>query len=306
MTAITTQPEAKRPRFGKRWFGFALALPAIISVLLVIIWPLLNTIVLSLEKIDIFTQTTKFVGLQNYIKLFQDAQFLHSLKTTVIYGGSVLILATVFGLLFALLLNERFPGRGFFRAILILPWALPWVIIGLLWNWVADGQFGAINGLLYQLGIIKQYVPFLSRDGWALFFCIIACVWRQASYSGILYLAALQSIPSDQYEAATVDGAGIFQRFAYITMPWLMPTVMIAAIINTLYGIMQFDLVFMLTQGGPGDATMLLSILLQRKTFIFSDFGGGAAVSNILALLCLGIGLLFVRMLYRSEREIES
>lgn len=306
MTVAYAQKEGKPPRFGKRWFGFALALPAIISVLVIIIWPLLNTIMISFQKIDIFTQTTKFVGLHNYIKLFQDAQFIKSLKVTIAYGGSVLILATILGLLFALLLNEKFPGRGFFRAILILPWALPWVIIGLLWNWVADGQFGAINGLLYQFGIIKEYIPFLSRDGWALFFCIIACVWRQASYSGILYLAALQSIPSDQYEAATVDGAGMLQRFNFITLPWLKPTIMIAAIINTLYGIMQFDVVFMMTQGGPGDATMLLSILLHRKTFIFSDFGGGAAVSNILALLCLGIGLLFVRMLYKSERNIES
>ncbi len=306
MTIAYKDEQKSRLHFGKRWLGFALALPAIISVLVIIVYPLINTIIISFEKIDIFKHTTTFIGFGNYVRLVNDPQFIKSLTVTLEYGASVLVLATVLGLLFALLLNESFPGRGFFRAILILPWALPWVIIGLLWNWVVDGQFGALNGLMLQLGLISKYVSFLSKDGWALFFCVIACVWRQASLSGILFLAALQAIPTDQYEAATVDGAGIFGRFAYITMPWLKPTLMIAAIINTLFGIMQFDVVYMMTQGGPGDATMLLSILLHRKTFIFSDFGGGAAVSNVLALLSLGIGLLFVRMLYRSEQEIES
>ncbi len=129
-------------------------------------------------------------------------------------------------------------------------------------------------------------------------------MWRQASFSGILFLAALQAIPVDQYDAAQVDGAGLLGRFRYITLPWLQPTVLIASLINTLYGIMQFDVVFMMTEGGPGNATTLLSILLYRKAFLFSDSGGSAAVSNLLAVLCLGVGLIFVRILYRPKAEI--
>jgi len=291
-------------RFTDRWFGAALALPAIISVFVVILYPLLDTIIISFQKIDIFKHTTRFVGLANYVKLFNDPLFANALKVNLEYGAIVLTLATALGLLFALLLNEDFPGRGFFRAILILPWALPWVIIGLLWGWIVDAQFGSLNGLLYQLGIIPKYIAFLAKDGWALFFSTLATVWRQASFSGILFLAALQAIPVDQYDAAQVDGAGLLGRFRYITLPWLQPTVLIASLINTLYGIMQFDVVFMMTEGGPGNATTLLSILLYRKAFLFSDFGGSAAVSNLLAVLCLGVGLIFVRILYRPKAEI--
>lgn len=304
----TTYPRQRKTRFRftDAWLGALLAIPAILSVLIIIVYPLLNTIIISFQKIDIFKKTTTFIGLKNYAKLVSDPQFVHSLIVTLVFGISVLVLATILGMLFGLLLNERFPGRGFFRAILILPWALPWIIIGLLWGWLTDGQFGAINGLLYQLGIIDKYIAFLANDNWAMTFCILATVWRQASLSGILFLAALQAIPIDQYDAAKVDGAGMFGRYAYITLPWLKPTILIASVINTLYGIMQFDVVFMLTQGGPGDATMLLSILLYRKTFLFSDFGGGAAVSNVLAILALGVGLLFVRMLYRPEQEVHA
>jgi multiple sugar transport system permease protein len=298
-----------KPRTGdmtaaNRRFGALLAAPAILSVLLIVLWPLANTIVISFQKIDLFNDTTRFVGLNNYIKLIEDPLFLNSLRVNLTYGAIVLVLSTIMGMWFGLLLNEQFPARGFFRAILILPWALPWVIIGLLWGWIVDAQFGSLNGLIYQLGIVDKYVAFLADDNWALFMTALATVWRQASLSGILFLAALQAIPADQYDAAKVDGAGLLGRFQYITFPWLKPTLLIASLINILYGLMQFDVVFMMTQGGPADATMLLSILLYRKTFVFSDFGGGAAVSNVLALICLGLGLLFVRVLYRPEEEI--
>ena len=304
-TASSGQRKA-RFRFTERWFGALLALPAILSVLAIIIYPLVNSFVLSFEKYDIFKKTFRFVGLGNYIKLASDPMFVKSLTTTMIFGASVLFLATVLGLLFALLLNESFPARGFWRAILILPWALPWVIIGLLWGWVVDANFGALNGLLYQLGLIEKYVPFLANDNWALFFTILATVWRQASLTGILFLAALQAIPPDQYDAGKVDGAGIWNRFRYITLPWLQPTMLIASLINTLYGVMQFDVVYMMTQGGPGDATMLMSILLYRKTFVSTDLGAGAAVSVVLALLALGLGLLFVRVMYRPQQAVEQ
>ncbi len=304
-----TTAAAYKPRRGgmsaaNKRLGALLAAPAILSVLLIVLWPLLNTVIISFEKIDLFKGTTRFVGLNNYIKLVEDPLFLTSLRVNLTYGVIVLVMSSIMGLVFGLLLNEEFPARGFFRAILILPWALPWVIIGLLWGWIVDAQFGSLNGLLYQLGIIDKYIPFLADDNWALFMTALATVWRQASLSGILFLAALQAIPSDQYDAAKVDGAGLLGRFQYITFPWLKPTLLIASLINTLYGIMQFDVVFMMTQGGPADATMLLSILLYRKTFLFSDFGGGAAVSNVLAIICLGLGLLFVRVLYRPEEEI--
>ena len=184
---------------------------------------------------------------------------------------------------------------------MILPWALPWIVIGLLWNWVVHSQFGALNGLLYSLGLIDKYIPFMADENWALFFTAMASAWRQTSFSAILLLAALQTIPEDLYDAAKVDGAGMRARFRFITIAWIRPTLTIVLLYNIVLGFLQFDAVWVMTQGGPGDATMLISVLLYRYSFINFDLGMGAAVSNVLGLITMGVGLIFVRLTYRSQ-----
>ena len=291
----------ERKHWDRKWIPYVLLAPALITIVVVILSPLITTIFYSFSNIDLIRDRTTFVGFENYIELFSGRLFWKAVEVNLKFAAIVVIVPTMIGLLFALLLVEEFVGRSLGRTLLILPWALPWIVIGLLWNWVVHSQFGALNGLLYSLGLIDKYIPFMADENWALVFTALASAWRQTSFSAILLLAALQTIPEDLYDAAKVDGAGTRARFRYITFAWLRPTLTIVLLYNIVLGFLQFDAVWIMTQGGPGDATMLISILLYRYTFINFDLGMGAAVSNVLGLITMGVGLLFIRLIYRPQ-----
>ena len=291
----------RRKHWDRKWIPYALMAPAVIAIVVIILSPLVTTIVYSFSNIDLIRDRTTYIGLGNYVELFSGRLFWKAVEINLKFAAIVVIVPTTMGLFFALLLVEEFVGRSIGRTLLILPWALPWIVIGLLWNWIVNAQFGALNGLLYTLGLIDKYIPFMANEHWALVFTALASAWRQTSFSAILLLAALQTIPEDLYDAAKVDGAGMRDRFRYITFAWLRPTLTIVLLYNIVLGFLQFDAVWMMTQGGPGDATMLISVLLYRYTFINFDLGMGAAVSNVLGLITMGVGLIFVRLIYRSH-----
>ncbi len=293
--------DQERKHWDRKWIPYVLLAPAIITIVVVILSPLVTTIFYSFSNVDLIRDRTTFIGLDNYVELFNSRLFWKAIEINVKFAAIVVVVPTLMGLFFAVLLVEDFVGRGFGRTLLILPWALPWIVIGLLWNWVVHSQFGALNGLLYSLGLIDKYIPFMADENWALVFTAMASAWRQTSFSAILLLAALQTIPEDLYDAAKVDGAGMRARFRFITFAWIRPTLTIVLLYNIVLGFLQFDAVWVMTQGGPGDATMLLSVLLYRYTFINFDLGMGAAVSNVLGLITMGVGLLFVRLTYRSQ-----
>ena len=297
--AATTANQHKH--WDRKWIPYFLLAPALVTIVIVILSPLVTTIAYSFSNIDLIRDRTTFVGFENYIELFSGRLFWKAVEINLKFAAIVVIVPTLVGLLFALLLVEDFVGRSLGRTLLILPWALPWIVIGLLWNWVAHSQFGALNGLLYSLGLIDKYIPFMADENWALVFTALASAWRQTSFSAILLLAALQTIPEDLYDAAKVDGAGASARFRFITFAWLRPTLTIVLLYNIVLGFLQFDAVWIMTQGGPGDATMLISILLYRYSFINFDLGMGAAVSNVLGLITMGVGLLFIRLIYRPQ-----
>ena len=291
----------QRKHWDRKWIPYVLLAPAIITILVVIVSPLLTTIYYSFSNVDLIRDRTTFIGLDNYIELFSDWLFWKALEINLKFAAIVVVVPTMMGLFFALLLVEDFVGRGIGRTMLILPWALPWIVVGLLWNWIVNAQFGALNGLLYSFGLIDKYIPFMANEDLALIFTALASAWRQTSFSAILLLAALQTIPEDLYDAAKVDGAGILDRFRFITFAWIRPTLTIVLLYNVVLGFLQFDAVWIMTQGGPGDATMLISVLLYRYTFMNWDLGMGAAVSNVLGLITMGVGLFFVRLTYRSQ-----
>ena len=299
---------------GRR-FGLLLAAPATIAVVLLIGAPALNTIWNSLWDITIrggfpvcgtAGSICEFVGLDNYVAVFNSAKFQHSLWITIVYALGFLTLSTLLGLGFALLLNERFRLRWFGRTLLIIPWAAPWLMVGIMWKWFIDANVGGLNGLLFQIGLIDEYVPWLADTRLALLFTILAAAWRQASLAGLLFLAALQTIPHELPEAATVDGAGVFQRFRYITLPWLLPVLMVVLITNTITGFLMFDVIFIMTQGGPGQATEVLSLLLFDLFFNFSNWGAGSAVAVFIGVVVFVVGLLFVRLLYARDSGVSA
>jgi ABC-type sugar transport system permease subunit len=283
-----------------RRFGLLLAAPATIAVALLVGGPALQTIVYSFQKVS-FNGPSTFVGIDNYVRVLASPNFRHSLLITLEYAAGFLVLSTVLGLLFALLLNEPLRLRWLGRTLLIIPWASPWLMVGIMWKWFVDADVGWLNGSLYQLGLIDRYIPFLADTRMALLLTIVAAVWRQASLTGLLFLAALQTIPHELPEAATVDGANSRQRFRYITLPWLVPVMLVVLVTNTIFGFLQFDVVFIMTQGGPGNATDLLSQYLYKVLFNFSEYGAGSAVAVILGLIAFAVGMIFVRILYRSE-----
>lgn len=291
----------ERKHWDRKWIPYVLLAPAIITIVVVILSPLVTTIYYSFSNIDLIRDRTTFIGFDNYVELFNSRLFWKAVEINLKFAAIVVVVPTLMGLFFAVLLVEDFVGRGLGRTLLILPWALPWIVIGLLWNWVVHSQFGALNGLLYSLGLIDKYIPFMADENWALVFTAMASAWRQTSFSAILLLAALQTIPEDLYDAAKVDGAGMRARFRFITIAWIRPTLTIVLLYNIVLGFLQFDAVWIMTQGGPGDATMLISVLLYRYSFINFDLGMGAAVSNVLGLITMGVGLIFVRLTYRSQ-----
>jgi multiple sugar transport system permease protein len=210
----------------------------------------------------------------------------------------------------ALVLNQPFRGRGLMRSIVLVPWAMSGTVVGVLWAWIYDGGYGTLNGVLYQLGIIDVYVPWLSDfdipvlGQAALYLVVIAFVWNSAPMATLFFLAALQSVPNNLYRAAIMDGAGVWQRFRYITLPWIRPMLLLVLILSSINGIMAFDLIFFLTRGGPGLETTVFSWLGYNTIFGFFQFGQGTAVLLVLTAISLVLAFVYMRALDRKPRDL--
>ncbi|WP_018181876.1 carbohydrate ABC transporter permease [Kaistia granuli] len=284
-------------------FGLKLTAPAGILLAALLLVPTVLTVLYSVHDVPANGRSLgPFVGLENYTIVLSSNVFWRSAWVTSLFSIGFVIFSTLIGLAMAILLNQRFVGRGLARAMLIIPWATPWLVIGILWKWYADGSVGGLNAILLKLGIISDYHDFLSDPNSALALTVVAAVWRQASFAGILLLAGLQTLPDDLNEAASLDGANLWQRFTNITIPWLRPALITVTVLNIIYAFLQFDVIFAMTQGGPGDATQVLSILIYRQLFGVTQIGLGSALAVILGVIALVGGLLTVKILYRAER----
>ena len=285
-------------------FGRSIVAPSAIVLVLLLLVPTVLTALYSFYDVPASGEGLgEFVGLANYEVVFGSSVFWSSLTATLIFSVGFVVLSTVIGLAAAMLLNQNFRGRGFARALLVLPWATPWLVIGILWKWYADGSVGGLNGMLMRLNLIGEYVEFLSDPNWAMVIAVVAAAWRQSCFAAILFLAGLQTLPHIQHEAAAIDGAGVWKRFQHVTLPWLRPVLVTVTVLNIIYAFLQFDVIYALTQGGPGDATQVLSILIYRQLFVVTDIGTGSALAVILGLLALLGGLLTVRLLYGRREE---
>lgn len=285
-----------------RAFGLKLVAPAMIILIVLLALPTLLTVVYSLHDVPASGSSFgPFVGIENFTIIFSSPVFWRSAQVTLTFAVGFVILSTVIGLAMAMLLNQRFIGRGLARALLIIPWATPWLVIGILWKWFADGSVGGLNAVLMMLGLSSDYHPFLSDPNTALPITVLAAVWRQASFAGILLLAGLQTLPEELNEAAQLDGANWWQRFSNITLPWLRPVLITVTVFNVIYAFLQFDVVFAMTQGGPGDTTQVLSVLIYRQLFVNTNIGLGSALAVILGVVALIGGLTIVRLFYRRE-----
>lgn len=274
-------------------FAYLTVAPTLILMVVIVALPLIYSLYLSFNSTNPITKRWIFVGLANYTKVFQSADFWWSLARTGYFSLLAVIGTTVFGTLFALVLNERFAGRGFLRSIVLLPWAMAPVSIGVLWSFVYAGNFGLLNGLLHDLGL-GRYATAWFGDGFrALNLVALTQIWNQAPLTTLMLLSALQSMPANLHRAAVLDGAGPIKRFLAITLPWLKPTLLFSTIISTINAFMTFDIIWIMTRGGPGSATMTLSWLGYLQSFQFLKFGEGAAILYVLTILSLACAILY-------------
>jgi ABC-type sugar transport system permease subunit len=266
--------------------------------------PILNGLWLSFRDTSLISPEDRFVGLQNYVVLLSDAQFWNAWKHTVQFTAASTLLETVLGLAMALVLHETFRGRGMVRAAMLVPWAIPTVVTSKMFGWLFDGQNGLVNHALQGLGLISENIGWYSSPDYALLTIIIADVWKTTPFMALLLLAGLQTIPGSLREASFIDGANAWQHFWHVTMPMLLPTLLIAALLRALDAFRIFDLVYVLTGGGPADSTEVLSTLTYKQLFSALQFGYGSTLATAMflteALIALGFGIFLIDRMRRT------
>lgn len=289
-----------------RHFGYdersaaLLILPVFVVLAAVAIFPIVYSLYTSLFDINLTRPSRRpFVGLGNYARVFADPNFWIAVQRTTLYTVVTVSATTVLAVAVALLLNEAFPGRRLLSALVLLPWATPSVVNGLMWKWIYDPGYGLLNGLLTQLGLLGHYTVWLGDPDKTIFMIANAAIWKQMPLAAILILVTMKAIPDDLYKAAKVDGANVFQRFWHVTLPSLRPGLMLVLVYETMISIRHFDLFLIMTQGGPGNASYTLSWEIYVETFRSLKFGIGAALSYILALATFALSYLFIRGLGR-------
>jgi len=298
-------------------FAVLMVLPALAGIFLVVLFPLIYSLWLSftdvnllraggpaLELFGVRVPLFRWVGLQNYARIFDDPLYWSSLWRTLYFVAAFVIEATLVGLGMALVLNERFAGRPLMRSLLLIPWSLSRVVVGLLWIGILDFEFGALNGLLHNLGLIDRSIAFFKDGFSALNVLVSVYMWNQAPFASLLFLSGMQSISLDLYAAAEVDGAGYWQRFCHVTLPALRSILFLVLVLATVNGFLMLDLIYVLTMGGPANDTTTVSWLGFQTTFAFFKFGPGTAILYTLTALCLLLTFVYHRLiLARFEPE---
>ncbi len=278
--------------------GWMLLLPALIMLLLVFAYPILRAFWLSLFTQNLGTQLKLvFSGLDNYGRMVGDGRFWQSMWNTTVFTAGSVFLELILGMGVALVLNQAFRGRGIVRTISLLPWALPTALMGLAWAWIFNDQYGVVNDILRRIGVIDTGISWLGDPTLAMIAVILADVWKTTPFIALLLLAGLQSISGDLYEAHSIDGATAWQSFWKITVPLLMPQIVIALLFRFAQAFGIFDLIQVMTGGGPAGATETVSIYIYGTVMRYLDFGYGAAlvvVTFVLLVLAVAIAAFFL------------
>ena len=294
---------ARRRERSRLGLPFALTLPTLIVVFLVIGVPLVYSLVLSLYRINMLTKRWVFVGLRNYLEVLPHPDFIAAMARTAYFAGITVSGGLILGIAMALVLNAAFPGRSILRSVMLIPWGMAPVAVGILWSWIFDGSYGTLNALLFDLGLIDEPIAWLANGSTAFNLVALVHVWNQAPLTALLVLAALQSMPENLHRAARIDGAGAVERFFKITLPWLRPMLLLILLLTSINSIMAFDLFWIMTKGGPGSATTVFSWMGYAYAFQLSKFGEGAAILYILTIVCLVLAWVYLKIFTATGRR---
>ena len=292
----------RRSRLGENGvWPYLLLLPALIVMVSVVIVPIINAISMSFQYYNLnMPKRTTFVGLDNYIKILGTAKFRRSLWLTVIWvvfgvGGQFL-----FGFLLALLLNQNYRGRGVVRAVSLIPWVTPGVLIALMWSLIMDGNYGVLNDILLRLGIISEKIAFLARKDTALPSVIVTIIWQGIPFFAIMLLAGLQGISHDLYEAADIDGATRMQKLFYVTIPSLRNTIFVTTMLRIIWVANSVDIIANMTDGGPANATLTLSVNIYKEASTL-NMGYASAMAILLMLVLLAAAIPYLHSMFKEE-----
>ncbi|YBV94175.1 sugar ABC transporter permease (plasmid) [Phyllobacteriaceae bacterium JZ32] len=280
--------------------AWLLMLPLLIVMIAVIGWPLVDTVRLSFTDARLVGTQGQFVGIENYAKLISSSNFQRALTTTALFAILSVTAEMVLGVLAALLLNQEFKGRTLLRALMILPWALPTVVNATLWRLIYNPEYGALNALLTQVGLLDAYRSWLGEPGTAMAALIIADCWKNFPLVALIALAALQAVPRDIMAASMVDGAGAWARFRFVLLPYLAGPLMVALVLRTIEAFKVFDIIWVMTRGGPANSTRTLSILVYQEAFSFQRAGSGASLALIVTLLVTLLAVAYAMLIRKS------
>jgi len=295
-------------RFGRelppKMLGFVMNLPTLLTLTLVLAYPIYYAGYLSLHKVTLIQLRSgnfPFIGFGNYERVLTDPLFLLSLGNTLIFTAFTVVVEVVAAVMIAILINQQdiWTSRVT-RFLILLPYAVPPIANGLIWSFMYNGKLGFLNRLLYSVGAIDRPIDWTGDADTALFAVAVPYIWRTLPFAVLLVHAALQGINKELFEAASVDGAGPWRRFRHITLPLIMPVIVVLLVLRTSFAVAVFDEILAITQGGPGDATWVASWYSYRKGFAPPfDIGMGAASAFILALMVAFFALLYIKLLYR-------
>ncbi len=288
---------------GQRRLGALLMTPAMLLLVLTAVIPIGYVLYQSTQDIR-GIMNFGFVGLGNYTDLIREGRLQSAIVATVLFGVATIGIQMTVGMLVALALNVRFRGRTLVRTIILIPWAIPTAIVGLMWSRFLASTDGYVNAVLRMMGLLEGEFNWFLERFLAIGTVAVVDSWKFTPIFVLIFLAGLQAIPHTYYEAATVDGAGALKKFFYITLPIMKPVILVALIMRTIFVFHAFDLIYIMTKGGPGDSTRVLSYYAYQESFTFMQHGRGAAVAFILFMFTLLITLVYVRLLRPKEKLV--
>jgi multiple sugar transport system permease protein len=283
--------------------GLAFLAPSLLVFALIIAFPVVFSITMSFFRWRPTEVASPFVGFTNYLKVFGNPSFLVSLRNTFIYAFGGAFFKVLIGLGLALLLNQKFKGRGLARTLLMLPWIIPITASLTSWNWMLDGMYGVVNVILMRLGLITESINFLGQKGTALVCVMTAGIWLGYPQIMVMLLAGLQAITAEQYEAAKVEGAGSWQVFFKITLPSLSGVMKTAIILSVIWTFNAFNVIWLLTRGGPSSSTHVMNTLAYELSFVNMRYDQGAALSVSILILLAVFLFIYTRMQRTEEAQ---
>ncbi|HHX44915.1 MAG TPA: sugar ABC transporter permease [Chloroflexi bacterium] len=276
--------------------GYLLLAPGLLGLLVFVLYPVLSGIWLSFNRLYLLEgPDAHFIGLENYAQFIKNPGFIHYWKNQFIWTFGSLTGRLLLAMTLALILRQRIPFRGFFRAVALIPWVMPMVVAAIVWQWIFNGEWGILNHILRSLGLIKENIYWMANLQYLWPACLMVSVWKGYPTAYALLLAGLQGIPGDVYEAAKIDGAGAWESFWYITLPLLRPVLFVVLLLETLGTMQDFTAIWTLTRGGPGEYTMTIPPLVYITSFDFYRMGYGASMAVMLMVVLMAFTVLYIK-----------